>query len=373
MLNKIIFFVLILFSSSYSFGFVENVTKGYPNCMACHVSASGGGVLNDYGRSLSKELMSTWTLFSHFEDPYYGLAKNTPNIKFGGQHRVIQIHGENDQVKLKRQFTMQNNVEFAIQYAQAFVVATLGTKEGPDNTPDKRKFLSERHYIQWAAAPDVQVRVGKFRQNFGINHPNHSRFTKSSTGFGSYSESYNLDLTKFFEWGEINVSSSVGNMWTNKNEDDEKRNLAVNLTHYMGGNSRVGISLLKGESKSYIRDLFSAHAVFPLFKNIVGRSEIVYENKANKTGDSLTPKTKALYGDHQYGYKLFKGFMPYLVFEHSQNNLENSDTLILAPGTGFQFLPIPHVELRAEFQKRKYMNDPNNLEDRLSFQMHLYH
>ena len=370
---KSILTLLVLLINTASYGFVENVTKGYPNCMACHVSVSGGGLLNDYGRSLSKELMSTWTPFTHFEDPYYGAIKNTPNVKFGGQYRTIQIHAENDQVKLKRQFTMQNNAEFGIKYAEAFIVGTVGTKEGPDNSPDKREFLSERHFIQWAATPETQVRVGKFRQQFGINQPNHTRFTKSSTGFGSYSESYNLDVTKFYEWGEVNLSTALGNMWTNKSQEDDKRNIAVNLTHYMGGNSRVGISALRGQARNYKRDLFSAHAVYPIFKNFIGRSEIVYENKANKTSSGLADYVKAVYGDHQYGYKLFKGFMPYLVFEHSQTNLSSNETLILSPGAGFQFLPIPHVEIQGEYQKRSYENQPSNPEDRIFITMHLYH
>lgn len=365
--------LVLLLISSQSFGFVENVTKGYPNCMACHISSSGGGILNDYGRSLSKEMMSTWTLFSHFEDPYYGVAKNTPNIKFGGQYRNIQIHAENDQVKLKRQFTMQNNVEFAIKYAEAFIVGTIGTKEGPDNSPDKNEFLSERHYIQWQTSVDTQVRAGKFRQQFGINQPNHTRFTKASTGFGSYSEAYNVDITKFYEWGELNVSTSLGNLWTNKSEDDEKRNFAANFTHYMGGNSRVGISLLRGQARNYKRSMVSAHAVFPIFKNFIGRSEIVYENKSNKTSAGLSEPIKAIYGDHQYGYKLFKGFMPYLVFEHSQSNVSDNETLILSPGAGFQFLPIPHVELQAQYQKRSYESQPGNTEDKIFLTMHLYH
>lgn len=365
-------FLFTLITNS-SFGFVENVTKGYPNCMACHVSATGGGLLNDYGRSLSKDMMSTLSLYKGFEKPFYGAVENSENIKVGGQYRTLQTWGENNQVKVKQQFTMQNNVEFGVKYAEAFLIGTLGTKEGPDNSPNKREFLSERHYIQWETAPDSRLRVGKFRQHFGINQPNHTRFTKASVGFGSYSETYNLDFTKFYEWGEMNISTSLGNMWTNKNLHSGQKNVAFNFTHYLGGNSRVGFSVLKGESDQYTRDLGSLNAIFPISKNVIGRSEIVYEDKQNKTASGRGESINALYGDHQYSYKLHKGIMPYFVFEHSQSNLSDNETLILSPGLGVQFLPIPHVELQAEFQRRSRESQPDNPETRIFAMLHLYH
>ena len=176
---KNLIILTIILSNLTLHGFVENSTKGYVNCMACHVAPNGGGVLTDYGRSLSAELMSTWKVTKGFENPFYGGVKNTENIKFGGQYRVIQVYAENDQVEIKKQFTMQNNLEFAVKYMKAYFVGTVGRVEGPDETPEKGNFLSERHYALWETSEDTRLRVGKFRQHFGINHPNHTRFVKA--------------------------------------------------------------------------------------------------------------------------------------------------------------------------------------------------
>lgn len=85
-------------SAAPSFGFVETLTHGYLNCMACHISPSGGGLLSDYGRSLSKELMSTWS-WKNSEHPLFGLARNTKQLKIGGDYRAVQTYFENSQVK----------------------------------------------------------------------------------------------------------------------------------------------------------------------------------------------------------------------------------------------------------------------------------
>ena len=60
-------------------------------------------------------------------------------------------------------------------------------REGPDETPEKEEFLSERHYILWETSENTRLRAGKFRQHFGINHPSHTRFVKEKLGFGSNS------------------------------------------------------------------------------------------------------------------------------------------------------------------------------------------
>lgn len=370
---KTLLTLLIFFISFKGHAFVENTVKGYANCMACHVSPNGGGVLTDYGRSLSSELMSTWKVAKGFENPFYGAVKNTENVKFGGQYRTIQVFAENDQVKVKKQFTMQNNLEFAVKYMKAFLVGTVGRREGPDETPEKGEFLSERHYVLWETSDDTRLRVGKFRQHFGINHPNHTRFVKGSLGFGSNSESYNLEFMKFYEWGEINTSLSVGDFLEGIEDDDNERNFVFNFTHYYKGNSRLGFSFLSGKNNQFKRNIYGINAVHPISPKWILRSEIDLEQKSLIANNSYEEQTDGIYSDHQIGYQLFKGGLAYLIYEHEQNDLSDSDTQVTSPGLGFQLLPVPHVEFQVEYQRRSYKSDPSNPEHRSFITFHLYH
>jgi hypothetical protein len=130
----ILFLVLI----TPTFAYVENVTNGYPNCMACHINPTGGGILTDYGRSLSSELMSTIKT-KKFQDPFFGLVKNGNRVKWGGHVRTIQTRFENNQIKSGSGFIMQKNIEAAV-YVQEFIfVGTVGTKEGPKRRNSRKR------------------------------------------------------------------------------------------------------------------------------------------------------------------------------------------------------------------------------------------
>ena len=242
--------------------YVENVVNGYPNCMACHVNPTGGGVLTDYGRSLSSELMSTIKT-KNFQNPVFGLVKNNQHVKWGGHFRSIQTRFENNQIKRGSGFIMQNNVE-AAAYVKDFVfVGTAGTREGPSSrTPDKGEFISERHFALYNADPTVRVKVGKFRQNYGLNDPNHTRFTKRDLGFGSYSETYQLEVFKMLENGEALVSASLGRL--DLPRDQQERNIMGQWTTYLDGKSRLSANALLGESATTRRSLFGINGVMPV-------------------------------------------------------------------------------------------------------------
>lgn len=370
---KNILLLFLFFTSINAYAFVENTTKGYANCMACHVSPTGGGILTDYGRSLSQALMSTIQVSEAFSKPYYGLVHNKPNLLVGGQLRTIQVYGENNQVKVKRAFVMQNNFEVAAKYAEAYIVGTVGTREGPKGTPEKGKFLSERHFLLWETSPETRLRLGKFRQHFGLNHPNHTRLIKSELGFGSNSEAYNLDLTKFYEWGEINLSTSIGKLYDEPSEDNQNRNQVVNLTHYLGGKSRLSLSLLNGKSNTEKMQLIDTSIIAPITKKSYFRSEVAYKREKNIVNAEYSEATNSLFGEHQIGYQIYRGINPYLFFEHGQEDLSDHETLVTAPGVGIQLLPIAHVELQAEYQQKKFESDPENTDHRGFITFHLYH
>ena len=51
---------LVTWGADPAFAEPTFLSKQYPRCTACHYSASGGGLLTPYGRSLSREEISTF-------------------------------------------------------------------------------------------------------------------------------------------------------------------------------------------------------------------------------------------------------------------------------------------------------------------------
>lgn len=341
---KLFFSLALLLSVNFAYGFVENTTHGYAACTTCHYSPAGGNLLNDYGRSLSAELMSTWST-PDVENSFWGLYKENKWFRLGGDFRTLQRYLDNSTIEDREFFVMQDNVELGFKHKKFMVVGTLGSIEGPDGTPDRRDFISERHYLMYDATPTSRVRLGKFRRNYGINDPNHNRVTKRLLGFGSNSESYNLEYTKFSENWDLVVNYSLGRIDQTRRSNDE-RSLHAKWAHYINGKSRLGTNLLIGESPSQDRTLLGVFGINPITEKSYVLYELNYETKENNLNSQ---KQDNLLLHTRVGYELFKGFKGYGIFEYTED-LDNSDSVTTAPGLGFQWLPYPHFNLQVEYQ-----------------------
>ncbi len=346
--HNIIPFLFVIFQSQSALAFVQNVTHGYPACIACHVSPNGGGLLTDYGRSLSKELMSTWGVSDSFAQPFFGAVKNRETVKFGGDLRSIQTWINNDQVEQGQFFPMQQNLEVGVKVDNVMFVGTAGVQQGPDSFPKRGQFISERHYALWSPSQTSKLRIGKFRQTFGINTPNHTRLIKNLFGFGFLSETYNIEFTKFYETYEVTVGSSLGRIDDPRNPNSEQ-NVSGHYTYYLNGNSRLGASLLMGESDLKRRTLASLNAVLPLSEEWILMSELDYEyaHFAASPDQGVDSFATLL----RLGNTPFKGFMWYLLFQHASVDRGSSYSLQHQPGIGIQWLPIPHINIQLEYTR----------------------
>lgn len=339
----------LLYAPGPAVAFVENVTHGYPNCMACHVSPTGGGLLNDYGRSLSKELMSTWGGWKNSEQPLFGALKNREKVKFGGHFRTIQTYLENSQVQQGRQFNMQKNVEVGVQHEKLWVVATAGNVEGPVGTPGRNDFVSERHYVLWDVSDEVKLRAGKFRLQFGLNDPNHTRPTKQGLGFGPSSESYILEFSKFSDKDEWFISSNLGRLYLPRNFTSEK-SFSVTYSRYITEKSKAGASYLLGESSLARRSTVALHGIGSVKEHWILKGELDYQQSFSAT--STTNRQDLVASSLMFGLQKWKGVLPYLIAEHLQQDLRDNNTQQSSYGLGLQWLPFPHIELQGEFKKQ---------------------
>ncbi len=363
--------IIALLASSTALGFVQNVTHGYPACIACHVSPNGGGLLTDYGRSLSKELMSTWGVSDNFAQPFFGAVKNRENVKFGGDLRTLQFYRKDKTTNTGELFPMQQNVEVGVQVSdKVMLVATAGLQQGPPQRAQRiGQFISERHYALWSPAPTSRVRIGKFRQTFGINTDNHTRFIKQTFGFGSLSETYNLEFTQFYESYEVTLGSSLGRI-DNPRTPRTEQNLSAHYTYYLNENSRVGGSLLVGESPLKRRTLSSVNAVLPLSKNWMLLSELDYERSHLSASPQDAIETVASFV--KVGHTLFKGFMWYPLFEHFSVESVGGYTMNHQPGVGIQWWPVPHLNVQVEYLREVKNASYDNPEETGWVQFHVY-
>ena len=368
MQRHLIFIFFLLELQTPTLAFVENVTHGYVNCQSCHLSPSGGGILNDYGRTLSAEMMSTWS-WNQAEEPLFGLIKNQPRLYLGGDYRHIQTFVENANIKQKMQFDMQKNFELAVNFARVWFVSTFGTQEGPNQIENKGEFLSENHYLLWNITDEQKIRVGKFRLTYGLNDSNHTRYTKSFLGFGSLSESYIFEFSNMNEVSELFISSDMGDINIPRESVSEK-SFSVSYFHYIKDNSKLGFHTLIGESPQKRRTLYGASLVHPLFEKIAIKTEAHIEsshmqtdsNQQNDLGASMI----------QIKWEAIKGVSPYIVAENLHTNLKDSKTAQSSHGFGIQWLPIPHINLQAEYKKEFKAGSSTKLTDSAWFQFHFY-
>lgn len=361
--------MILLFLIPRAKAFVENVTHGYVNCMACHISPSGGGILTDYGRSLSNELMSTWG-WKNSENSLFGLAKETEILKIGGDIRWLQTYFENSEIKQGQQFVMQKNVELGLHTKSTWFIGALGTREGPGGVPQRGQFLSERHYLLWETSEESRVRIGKFRLHFGLGDPNHTRVTKSPLGFGSNTETYNLEFSKMTEFDEIFLTATLGRLDLPRDQTSE-RALSITFAKYLGSKAKAGISALLGESALQRRSLAGLFAIFPFLDQGVFKFESDFQRS---TLASIPSKSVDLFASHfSAGYQLTKGLIPYLSYEYLHRDISDSKARESSPGFGIQWLPIPHIEILAEYKRQAIGQSMSNSVNNVGFFLfHLY-
>jgi len=138
-MNTVLRFTFILVFMGHpllSHAFPEMVRHGYSNCITCHVSPNGGGIVTPYGRALSQEILSAGGTKDWESKFAYGAVDLPKWLQLGGDVRVLQTHLDTPNIRLGKLILMQADFEAAVNYSGVFVAGTIGTqqpKEGKNN------------------------------------------------------------------------------------------------------------------------------------------------------------------------------------------------------------------------------------------------
>lgn len=362
---KFLFFLLLLLTER-GHAFPEMIRHGYFNCTACHVSPSGGGVLSEYGRSLSKELLSTWGQEGE-EKFLYALLPESESIRLGGDIRGIQTYLDNPAVRTGDFFWMQSDLEAALTIQKWILDVTAGTQGGPVATPKKDTFLSRRHFVGYKFTDEWTLRYGRFLTNFGWNQANHTMVTERNLGFDQGQEPYNTEASYLGE--KWNAYFTHMNGRPDDATQDGERGIAISGSLSILEKNSIGISALDGKTNSGgHRQLAGIYGLIAIHEKVFFQFEYDHQwrqpNLATEQKGVVTYNRinyEAVRGLHLYGLHQIR----YLDYHTPRNRMD-------AYGLGLQFFPRPHWELQFEFQKQRDLARFDSYYDYAWLMMHYY-
>lgn len=359
-------FLFFLFAPS-AFAFPELATHGYVNCTTCHVSPSGGGTLTEYGRGLSKELLSLGGREGE-EKFLYGLMKPPEWMLFGGDVRFLQTYLNTPQVKSGDFFLMQADLAMALRSTQWTVLGTLGLQGGPESLKDKNQAISRIHYLMYQPTETFSLRTGRFLPQFGINEPNHTIVTRQGIGFNQGAESYNLEGAYLGERADFFVTGIFGR--PGDRDSKQEKGLAVSTSANFLEKIKVGISALRAQNDIRSRWLAGPWGIIGLAKEFFLLTE--WDHQWADPAASGAASTKGFVSYNRLAFEPAQGLQVYGAHQISYLNTKSVASRTDSFGPGVDFFPRPHLEIRGEFLRERRMAKGNLYYDTAWLMLHYY-
>lgn len=360
---KLVFILSWLLSPSL-WAFPEMIKHGYVNCTACHISPSGGGVLNPYGRNLSAELISTWS-YKGEEGIFHG-AVDTSSVDewlaIGGDYRGVQAHTDYTQKSTGvtnvdgRHINMQIGFELGIIQPKWALVGFLGQYNFEDSAHYNRVLAQvNRIYGLYKPTDELTFKVGRFQPNFGINLPDHNLSTRTRLEMGSLSyrggkiSIEDKNTAEVFWLGEeYNFSFAGYNIRKDLTEDNDK-GFTYTGSKVFTERFKVGIQGLREKSDVREKQIFGLTGHLGWSEKWSTLAEVDKIN-SKPTGGSETNGIAAI---QRTGYEAIKGLQVLFLNDYYQANVDNGGTKLYRYGPGVIWYPRPHFDFQFFFTKEQ--------------------
>ncbi len=366
----VLFLFAFFIDPSISWGFPEMSRHGYGSCVACHFSPSGGGILNDYGRTLSNELLSSYILDEKDEtDLKIGDLNDQEkeNLRFylGADVRSVGTFVETKLYKESRYILMQMDLEGRVQYREKFGMSIRpGLLEKSTTSSGENEFFLRTYSFDYTPIESISLRLGRFRPSFGLGVANHTLYVRQDLEFGLRSESHALE----FSW----LSDSLSIILTpfaeqpDRNQSLRERGATLSLSYFFLDHFKVGLSLFRGQSDTQIRTIAGPNWVLGITDKIFFMSEIDWQSI-----DSEMKQGYAMY--HRFNYEWVQGVHTYIPYQLSFLDLGLPTSKKESLGVGAQFFPIKYFELNFEWLKERTSANDSQPYDVALLLFHLYY
>jgi hypothetical protein len=186
------------------------LSKQYTRCASCHFSPTGGGLLTPYGRSLSREELSTTGRGSNnpreHEFLLGALGNSLGAVSLGVEFRPASLNIDFGGSSFDRNFIMNTDVTAAFRKDRWTAYLEAG-RQGRSSKPVYKSF---EHWVSYQKERGLGIRAGRFLPAFGIRVPDHSAFTRTPLGLNTMDQIYGVEFTHVSEKRLVQVSLGPG-------------------------------------------------------------------------------------------------------------------------------------------------------------------
>jgi hypothetical protein len=161
-------------------------------CTGCHLSPSGGGLLNENGLATA-EGISQWGTAPEF---FYGKVPTPSWLVLGGDLRGASGYVQSPE-KILASFPMQIEAYGRATFGAGLsLYVDIGSRAAEVGNEGATHVWSREHYLMWQQKPGetggLYVRAGRFMPVFGLRFVEHPTYTRKWGGTPLYAETYGL-------------------------------------------------------------------------------------------------------------------------------------------------------------------------------------
>jgi hypothetical protein len=187
------------------------LSRQYTRCTNCHFSATGGGLLTPYGRSLSRQELSTFGASPSGEGReqeflFGALRDATGPVKLGIELRPSHLDLSGPGYDATRDLLMNAEIQAAFTHGGWTAYAALGRQPRGDDP----RIASFEHWIGYRSERGVGVRAGRFLPAYGVRLADHSSFTRARLGLDNEDQVYAVELSYAGERHLVQLSAGPG-------------------------------------------------------------------------------------------------------------------------------------------------------------------
>lgn len=378
----------------------EMTRYGYGNCSSCHVSVTGGGLLSEHGRVLSKEIISHGRFFfekgpetldtggspaplvaseeSREESFLYGAVSTPAWLQLGGNLRFRQLIEDTPSAVTGRFLVMRLDLEAAITDGKRFtLVGTLGRSEPNGNAAADSPLsylISRRHWLSVKMGPEggqgeldrYQLRVGRFYYAYGLQIDEPTMLTRGLMGFAEEQETYNVEFTYFTTDTQVHATVVMGR--PDNPQLGVEQGFSLQAGHAVSDRVKLGGNIYTGKATNAAsntrRWLVGPYAIFSWSRTVYTLFEL-NATYADALGSGGTQMTKT-------GWEFSRGVQAFVTQEYARVAGSPRSYSRDNYGLGLQYFPRPHWEFSAIGRRERSHAVSADFANVLWFTLHYY-